>query len=146
MTGQTLEDFVNDAVERREISRADAHRLELAVVPHGLWSRDQADLLIALDRAVPEKDSAWAAFLIRAVVDYVVWASRPTGYIDHETATWLVASLSCGRGPTPVGIAIAFEVVREAERSDEHLVAFAMRWSGGLHHEALMEAASCALL
>src|SRR5829696_9890070 len=51
----------------------------------------------------------------------------PTGYIDADTARWLVATLSAGHGPTENAARIAFEVVKEAEKADEALLAFAMR-------------------
>jgi hypothetical protein len=146
MIGEALESFVNEVMSRAEIARADVVRLGRTVLPNGPSCHDEVDVLVALDRAVLHKDPAWSAFVIRAVVDHVVWESRPTGYIDAETASWLIASLSSGHGPTEVGIAIAFEVVREAEKADESLVSFVMRWSGGLQHDALMDAATCALI
>jgi hypothetical protein len=115
-------------MSRGEISRADVHALRRDVLPNGIETRDEADLLIALDRALPEKDESWHGFMIQTVVEFVVWSSRPTGRVDRETAEWLIASLGCGTGPTETAVAIAFEVVREAEGSDEALVAWVMRW------------------
>ena len=123
-----LESFIHNAMSRCEISRADVHALRRDVLPNGIETRDEADLLIALDRALPEKDESWHGFMIQTVVEFVVWSSRPTGRVDRETAEWLIASLGCGTGPSETAVAIAFEVVREAEGSDEALVAWVMRW------------------
>ena len=131
MIRQSLEQFIKGACDQGEISLADVRRLQREIMPDGVESRDEADLLVALDRAITEKHGAWSAFATQAVVDFVVWASRPTGYVDQETASWLVASLSAGRGPTPLAEAIAFDVLREAERADEILIAFVMRAAGG---------------
>ena len=131
MIKASLEIFVQSVMAAGEITLADVRRLGREVLPDGVWSRDEADTLIALDRAVAVKHCSWSAFAIQAVVDCVVWTSRPTGYVDAETARWLVASLSAGNGPTPVAEAIAFDVVREAERADEVLLAFVMRSAGG---------------
>lgn len=130
MIKAALESFVNETVGAGEITRADVRRLARDVVPNGIETRDEADVLIALDRAIGAKDPAWSAFVIGAVVDFVVWTSRPTGIVDREAARWLVASLGCGRGPTAVAMAIAFEVVRECELSDEELSGFVLRWAG----------------
>lgn len=123
-----LESFIHTAMSRGEISRADVHALRRDVLPNGIETRDEADLLIALDRAIHDKDESWSVFMIQTVVDFVVWSSRPTGRVDRETAEWLMASLGCGTGPSETAVAIAFEIVREAEGSDEALVAWVMRW------------------
>jgi hypothetical protein len=128
MIGWALENFIQAAVERGEISRADVHALRRDVLPNGIGTRDEVDVLIALDRAVHDKDPTWRAFMLQAVVDFVVWTSRPTGRVNRETADWLVGSLGCGAGPTELAVAIAFEIVREAEAADESLIAFLIRW------------------
>ncbi len=146
MSNKSLEIFISDVVRDGAISRADVRRLQQDVFSNGIECRDEVDLLVALDRAVAVKDPAWNSFVIQAVVDYVVWASRPTGYIDAETSSWLIASLSSGHGPTDVAVAIAFDVVREAERADETLVAFVMTWAAGLHRTVAFEdALRCAI-
>lgn len=135
MIRTSFESFVDDVMAQTEISAADVRRLQGEILSDGIESRDEADVLIALDRAIHVKAPTWSAFAIQAVVDFVVWTSRPTGYIDRETAQWLTTSLSCGAGPTSVALAIAFEVVRECERADEVLVTFVMRWARGRAHE-----------
>lgn len=131
MTRQSLEHFIQDIVGKAEISLDDVRRLRRDVLPNGFETRDEADLLIALDRAVDRRHGVWSAFVLEAVVQYVVWTTRPTGYVDRETANWLIASLSAGRGPTRLAEAIAFEVVREAEGADAALVTFALQSASG---------------
>jgi hypothetical protein len=138
----SLESFIHTAMGRGEITRADVHALRRDVLPNGIETRDEADLLIALDRALPEKDESWRVFMIQTVVDFVVWSSRPTGRVDRETAEWLIASLGCGTGPSDTAAAIAFEIVREAEGSDEALVAWVMRWRSRPTPELTPERAS----
>jgi hypothetical protein len=123
-----LESFVNSTMGRGEISRADVNALRRDVLPNGVETRDEADVLIALDRALHEKDDSWSAYMLQTVVDFVVWSSRPTGRVDRDTAEWLIASLGCGTGPSEIAVAIAFDIIREAEASDEALVAWVMRW------------------
>ena len=134
-----LETFTNNAMARGEISRADVHALRRDVLPNGIESRDEADVLIALDRALHDKDEIWSPFMVQAVVDFVVWSSRPTGRVDRDTAEWLTASLGCGTGPSATAVRIAFEIVREAESSDEELVAFVMRWRSREGRELAVE-------
>lgn len=136
MTTTALEIFVTSVMTAGEITLLDVQSLQRDVMPDGIGSRDEADILIALGRAVAEKHVAWSAFVLTAVVDFVVWQSRPTGTIDADTARWLVGSLSAGRGPSGLAEAIAFEVVREAERVDPSLTLFAMISSRGRFCEA----------
>jgi hypothetical protein len=97
------------------------------LVPDGLQSREEADILIALDRAVPQSCAVWADALSALVVDHVVWSARPTGCVDWEQAHWLMTSLSCGNGPSDNAMRLAFDVVREAHHVDESLMVFVMQ-------------------
>jgi hypothetical protein len=126
----SVEQFCNHAVSAGAISAQDLRVLKREVIPDGLATREEADLLIALERAVPSSED-FADFLVTMVVDFVVWGERATGYVDREAAAWLSASISGRSGPSPVGARIAQEIVREAQGSSEALTAFALdanRW------------------
>jgi hypothetical protein len=131
MIRTALEHFIHDVMASGEIKLSDVRRLQREVIPEGIDTRDEADLLIALDRAITVKHCSWSAAVIQTVVHYAVWTSRPTGYVDRDTSAWLVASLTAGRGPSPVAEAIAFEVVREAEKADPVLLEYVMRSARG---------------
>jgi len=126
MINLSLQVFCNRIVAAGRITHQDVRALTRHVLPDGLTSRDEADMLIALDRCVTATDDAFADYLVASVVDFAVWGERPTGYIDADVARWLVASLRNGSGPTLVAARIAREVVREAQTSDEALIAFAL--------------------
>jgi hypothetical protein len=124
--------IVDEALDKKSIDENDVKNMARNVFSDGVASRDQVDVLIALDRAVPVQCIEWGDFLVRNVVDFTVWASRPTGLIDRDAAHWLVTTLSAGDGPTQNAMKIAFEIVREAESCDEALVTFAMRNGEGV--------------
>ncbi|WP_430913806.1 hypothetical protein [Methylobacterium sp. sgz302541] len=132
MSNLSLQDFCNRIVAAGTVTGEDVAALSRDVLPDGIESRDQADLLIALERSATDADGAFADFLVASVVNFAVWGERPTGYIDREVAEWLGASLAGRAGPTPVGARIAVEVVREAQSSDEAMIVFALdanRWT-----------------
>lgn len=129
MIKNSLRVFVDRVLENKKISAEDVGLLQGTVLPDGVTTREDADVLVALDRAVADTDASWVVFLVASVVDFVVWTSRPTGYVGHDDASWLVATLSCGKGPARNARRIAFEVIREAEQVDEALLAFALRGS-----------------
>jgi hypothetical protein len=115
----TLSDFVAAGVARRRIGFGDVRRLERDVLPTGLTCREDAEALLALDKAIGRADTAWAAFLATAIKDF---ALGPGGVLDRETADWLVGGPL--RERTRTGLAIARAIVLEAREVDEVLVEF----------------------
>lgn len=126
MTHHKLSLFVERIATTGIISDDDVRVLCRDLLPDGIISREEADLLIALDRAAKPASERWEDFLIACVVEYVVWNSRPTGRVDAEKTRWLIASLRAGAGPTARAVRIAFEVVREADSVSEALTTFVM--------------------
>src|SRR5215218_5429611 len=76
-----LLDFVKKVSSRGRITFGDIKRLQRDLLPNGAMTREQVEALIAMDAAVSRADPAWAAYLTSTVVDFVVWGSRPTGYV-----------------------------------------------------------------
>ncbi len=127
LNDRKLSDFVSHVMASRTITQTDVDELARNVLPDGVTVREQADVLLALDRAVATAVPAWGDYLVATLVDHVVWGARPTGYVNAEGANWLVTSLTCGGGPTATAMRAAFEIVREAQQVDEALLAFVMR-------------------
>lgn len=128
MIKTSLHSFAERIVEARAISAEDVTLLQRDILADGISSREEADVLIALDRVSRNNHASWETFLVSAVVDFAVWGARPTGYIDQDIGRWLAASLACGIGPTPTASRVAFEIVKEAQSVDDALLAFAMRY------------------
>ena len=126
MIGHELREFVDRVMDCRAIDDEDVRFLQRDILVDGALTRDTVDVLVALDRAVPERCEAFGDYLVALVVDFAVWENRPTGVIDRDKAHWLMTTLSAGEGPTPTARRIAFEIVREAERCDETLLGFAL--------------------
>lgn len=127
MIGHKLREFVDRVMDHHAIDDEDVKILQRDIFADEVTTRDSVDVLIALERAVPQACDAFADFLVALVVDFAVWDNRPTGVIDRDKAHWLMTSLAAGEGPTPTARRIAFEIVREAERCDEALIGFAMQ-------------------
>jgi hypothetical protein len=121
----SLRAFVSKALELNRISFGDLRRLQRNVFPHGLATREQAEVLIALDHTIARTDKAWAGYLVAALTEFVVWRSSSPGRVEPETAAWLVASLSCGRPTRTTGM-IARAIVQEAQHCEEPLIGFAL--------------------
>lgn len=113
----SLAEFTNKVRLKNRISFGDVRRLSRNILPDGIRSREDVELLINLDRDAARSDPAWEPWLVATIVDYVVWTERPTGVVTEETAYWLAATLAANeeRPPTKIGRRIAREVAQEAQ-------------------------------
>lgn len=131
MISNKLREFVDRVLEKKSICETDLADLNRNILADGVADRDTVDVLVALDRAIATRCAGWSDYLVAVVVDFAVWASRPTGVINAEAANWLVTTLSAGQGPNDTAARIAFSIVREAEQCDERLITFAMSRRNG---------------
>ncbi len=117
MSKASLDQFASKALVAKRISFADVQRLQRDILPDGIGSREEAELLLGLDRDVGRADATWERWLLSMIVDFVVWAERPTGIVDEDTASWLAATLAGHANARAIKTArlIAREVVQEAQ-------------------------------
>src|SRR4028118_1245320 len=87
----SLRAFVTKALERDRISFGDLRRLQRTVLPNGLVTREQAEVLIALEQTITRTDKAWAGYLLAALTDFVVWRSSSPRRVEPDTAAALGA-------------------------------------------------------
>jgi hypothetical protein len=113
MSKISLSQFVGKLRQTGRIGFGDVQRLQRNILPDGIGTRQEAELLIELDRHVSRADDAWSSFLVATLVEFVVWAERPTGVVNEDTARWLAAILSAAPA-TKTARRIAREVVEEA--------------------------------
>jgi hypothetical protein len=123
MIRQSLRKFVARVLRSKRITFRDVRLLQREILADGLSTREEAEALIALDLAVPKADPAWAGYLVTLVVDFAVWGSRPTGYVDEDTARWLTTWLSCD-APSKNLLRIGREVISEAQDVGDALRSF----------------------
>jgi hypothetical protein len=125
MNTTNLQDFVTKTAAKNRITFGDVRRLQRDVLPDGVSTREEAELLIRLDGEVARADGAWIDWLVASITDFVVWAERPTGAVEREAALWLKDLLAAKGTPTKAARRIAREIRREAERVEEPMVSFA---------------------
>jgi len=121
----SLSDFASKLRSKNRISFGDVQRLQRNVLPDGIGSREDAELLIDLDREMARTDRAWERWLVATIVDFVVWAERPTGVVDENTAIWLAAALNGGESTrtTKTARLIAREIAEEAQGFENEALA-----------------------
>ena len=122
----SLRFFANRVLKTKRIDKSDRRTLERVIFSDGVRSRIEVEILLQLARTVKEVDPEWTDFVVAAIVDFVVWGDRPTGYVEAETARWLLAVLSADGGK--LARRIAREVAAEAHDVDPQLLDFARPW------------------
>lgn len=78
----------------RSISAEDALRARHDILLKGLVSREDAEVLIALEARVAEGAEAWAQAFVEALTDHVLQSGVYPGHVDEPTAAWLIAMFS----------------------------------------------------
>jgi hypothetical protein len=112
-----LREFNAQMISNGRITFGDVKRLQRNILADGICTRDDVELLLALDRVVARSDRAWGDYLVAAVTDFVVWGERPTGYVDADAGRWLNGLLLAGE-PTRTALRIAREIAQEAHQAE----------------------------
>jgi hypothetical protein len=135
---ETLEDFAKRMRDKGRIGKYDVEHLQRAILPDGLTSRADADLLIALDREVPSAHFSWPGFFIAALTEFAVWRSGRAGYIDRDKSLWLLGALAC-EGATNRATRALVQIAKEAECFDEAFFAGSTRREFQLPEPQILE-------
>jgi hypothetical protein len=123
----SLRFFASRVLKTKRMDAGDRRTLERVIFSDGVRSRVEAEVLLQLARTISEDDPAWTDFVVAAIVDFAVWGSRPTGYVEQDMADWLIAVLAEGR-MTALTRRIAREIVKEAQGVDPRFGDFLRPW------------------
>jgi len=102
---------------------ADLRRLRRDILPDGITSREEVEVLLGLDH-LERLDEEWPAYLLEAVTAFVLSASEPPA-LDPATTAWLVTALPTARPTTVTAIMRAIE--REGLELSDDLAALTRR-------------------
>ena len=97
MSNASLCTFAEKVRANNRIRFGDLRRLQRDVLPRGLSCREDAELLLGLDRAIKKTDEGWPAYLATLVKDFVIADLRSTGL--RRPPDGAVAHLLVGREP-----------------------------------------------
>ena len=94
MHNSKLQDFVTITVLHNRITFGDVRRLQRDYLPHGVRSREDAEMLIRLDCMIERADRAWTDWLVAAVFDFAVFSERSVDAVASATCEWLMNLLA----------------------------------------------------
>jgi hypothetical protein len=103
MISENLQAFATAVRANGQIRYGDVRRLQRDILPGGIFSREEAGLLIALNARLVRADRAWAQWLIAAVAAFVAKEQEGGHPIKDAAGAWLgqlgaPASTRFGRG------------------------------------------------
>jgi hypothetical protein len=123
----SFSDFSSSLEAGGAISPRDVLAIRRAVWPDGIVARAEADTLFELHRRARLTSLEWCDFLIEAITDTVLNSTEPKGYVDDDSADWLIGQL--GRGGRPIGaveLELVVKIVEKALNAPASLKAWAL--------------------
>lgn len=103
-----------ELIQRGKVCDADVQMLRREIFTGESITRDEAEALFRLERAVADKCESWTAFFVEAITDHLVWQNRPTGVVNTPQAEWLISE--CDRTKSVTALAVLVNVLAEAHR------------------------------
>jgi hypothetical protein len=123
----SFSDFSSSLEAGGAISPRDVLAIRRAVWPDGVVARAEADALFELHRLARLTSLEWCDFLIEAIADTVLNATEPRGYVDDDSAAWLIGQL--GRDGQTIGaveLELVVKIVEKALNAPSSLKAWAL--------------------
>jgi hypothetical protein len=112
MTDINLHEMVARLTEKDRITFGDVRRLQRDVLPDGIGSREELALLAELDGTVARSDSAWADWLVDAVLE-LASAQEVSDEPAVDGVGWLERALA------PASPKLRRRILRELRRETE---------------------------
>ncbi len=123
----SFSDFSSSLEAGGAIAPRDVLAIRRAVWPDGIVARAEAESLFELHRLARLTSLEWCDFLIEAIVDTMLNATEPKGYVDDDSAEWLIGQLDRGGGTIgTVELELVVKIVEKALNAPASLKAWAL--------------------
>lgn len=123
----SFSDFSSALKAGAAISAEDVLAIRRAVWPDGAVARAEAETIFELHRLAREPGLEWSDFFIEAITDAVVNSAEPRGYVDDETAAWLIGQLDReGRAVGAIELELVVRILESALNAPASLKAWAL--------------------
>lgn len=86
-------DIARQAAAGGAISADDLMVLRRAGWSDGAMSAEEVEAIFALNDALAEPSAEWSDFFVETVGEFVVNGTAPRGYVNEETADWLISRI-----------------------------------------------------
>jgi hypothetical protein len=118
---------IDDILRRRTIGFDDILLLKRVFYEDGIASRDEADLMFAMNNVCTAQHADWPDFFVEGITDYLVFQEAPRGYVTSANAHWLMDRVSKGgKVESKAEIELVVSVLDKARWAPVSLVKFAL--------------------
>lgn len=101
--------------------------LRRAAWPDGRIDPDEAEAIFILNDHIAAPTSEWTDFFVEAIAEFVVNGREPRGYVDQDTADWLMGRIDHdGRLDSMAELELLVRILEKAANAPDTLKAYAM--------------------
>jgi hypothetical protein len=123
----SFSDFSSALKAGAAISPEDVLAIRRAVWPDGAVARGEAGRIFELHRLARDSGREWSDFFIEAITDTIVNAAEPKGYVDDESAAWLIGEIEKdGRPIDATEIELVVKIIEKSLNAPAALKAWAL--------------------
>lgn len=123
----SLQDLCRQIINGGVIGADEVVALRRAYYRDGKVDTSEAEQLFVLNDAPCKHSPHWKVFFVEALMDFVVFQTRPTGYVTDQTAQWLISKIiQDGRLKSESELKLLCRIFERAVHLPEMLVAFTL--------------------
>lgn len=123
----SFSDFSSTLKAGGAIAAEDVLAIRRSVWPDGTVARAEAETIFEIQRLARSPSLEWSDFFIEAICEAVLNGSEPNGYVDDETASWLIGELDRTGGPIgAVELELVVRILEKALNAPTSLKAWAL--------------------
>lgn len=94
----------------------------------GQITREEAESIFAINRALSETSGEWVDFFVEALGEFVLNGTEPRGMCDEDEAQWLIGALDAdGRLETMAELELLVRVIEKARNVPDSLKHYALK-------------------
>ena len=94
----------------------------------GQITREEAESIFAINRALTETSGEWVDFFVEALGEFVLNGTEPRGMCDEEEAQWLIGALDAdGRLESMAELELLVRVIEKAQNVPDSLKHYALK-------------------
>ena len=121
-------DLARRVAEDGIVSPAELQSLRQLGWGDGVITREEAEAIFAINRALVHPSHEWVDFFVEAIGEFVLNGSEPKGMCDDDEARWLVQSLDHdGRLDSMAELELLVRIVEKARNVPDMLKHYALR-------------------